>query len=160
MNGHILPVLLLVSSGILFSQELTVHPKIPDDVTQAVEQYCKMDAEGRWIGLNSPVEDNTYFSEEGSNISEGEIIVIKRYTAGVPVGTSGPDGVGYQAGVDYLEWGGIDSFLHFEWGAGHENVPWASRQWKHVMSASTRLVSPRTTHEPAKSQNGPSPGEL
>jgi hypothetical protein len=92
-----------------------------DEVQNIVTQYCKMDAEGRWLGLGYSVDSNDLFSEfqsdDGIPDPHADVIVLEHYVVSDPREDHGPNGyVDYPVRVDYFEWGNIDSFLHFRWG--------------------------------------------
>jgi len=109
----------------LYAQWQIPPQKTADGVKKVVEQYCKMDAEGRWLGPAHRDESNDFFTEFQSNEGSTDVIVLEHYVVGDPHEDHGPNGyVDYPVEVDYFEWGRVDSFLHFTWGAGQQGDVW------------------------------------
>jgi hypothetical protein len=85
-----------------------------EDVKAAVEQFCKMDAAGRWLRPEQWDELRDYFTDVPPWSPPTFISVAKSYRVGDARRDVGAEGkVDYEVEVDYFVWGTVDSLLHF-----------------------------------------------
>jgi hypothetical protein len=86
----------------------------PESPREVVEQFYKMEAEGRWLGPERWDELQEFLTEVGRWSPGVSIAVLRSYDIGDARKDVGYKGVvDYQVEVDYFEWGSIDSFLNF-----------------------------------------------
>jgi hypothetical protein len=124
-----LGVALCLSVLTSYAQWQTPPHETANEVEKIVGQYCKMDAEGRWLGPAHRVETNDFFTEfRSEGVTDADVIVLEKYVVSDPHEDHGPNGyLDYPVRVDYFEWGSVDSFLHFRWGAwgaGKQGAVW------------------------------------
>lgn len=88
----------------------------PEKLKAMVEQICKLDSEGRWLGPEHQVEIHDYFNKEAMPWHPyQEFSVIKGYEiGGMRKEMSAGVGENYQFEVKYLVWGEVDFMLHFK----------------------------------------------
>ena len=93
------------------AQAPTEPQKSPKEV---VEQFCKIETEGRWLGSEHWDELQNFLTDVKAWPPPGSISVLRNYAVGDARKDIGYGGVvDYQVEVDYFEWGSIDSFLNF-----------------------------------------------
>jgi len=81
---------------------------------EVVEQFYKMETEGRWLGPERWGELQDFLTDVSPWFLPGSISVLRSYAVGDARKDIGYGGVvDYQIEVDYFEWGSIDSFLNF-----------------------------------------------
>lgn len=81
---------------------------------EAVERFCKMESEGRWLGPERWDELQDFLGDVGSWSRPDSISVLRSYKVGDARKDIGAGGsVSYQVEVDYFQWGSIDRFLNF-----------------------------------------------
>lgn len=87
----------------------------PERLKAMVEQICKLDSEGRWLGPEHQGEIREYFYDEAMPWhTYQEFSVIKGYEiGGMRKEMTAGVGENYQFEVKYLEWGKVDFMLHF-----------------------------------------------
>jgi hypothetical protein len=81
---------------------------------EAVEQFYKMETEGRWLGPEHWDELQDFLTDIGPWSRPLSVSVLKNYKIGDARRDIGAGGtVDYQVEVDFFEWGSIDYFLNF-----------------------------------------------
>jgi hypothetical protein len=81
---------------------------------EVVEQFYKMETEGRWLGPELWGELQDFLTDVSSWFPPASISVLRSYEVGGARKDIGAGGtVDYQVEVDFFEWGSIDSFLNF-----------------------------------------------
>jgi hypothetical protein len=81
---------------------------------EVVEQFYKMETEGRWLGAERWDELQDFLTDISPWFPNTSISVLKSYEvrdARKDIGAGGV--VDYQVEVDFFEWGSIDSYLNF-----------------------------------------------
>lgn len=125
------------------AQAPTELQKSPKEV---VQQFYKMETEGRWLGPERWDELQDFLSDVGPWSRPESISVLRSYQVGdarKDIGYAGR--VDYQVEVDYFEWGSIDPFLNFKRARGPrgerpaEGEPVEQRMYETVY-LSDRLV--------------------
>jgi hypothetical protein len=93
------------------AQAPTEPQKSPKEV---VEQFYKMQTEGRWLGSERWDERQDFLTDIGPWSPPNSISVLRNYEVGKARRDIGVGGiVDYQVEVDFFEWGSINSFLNF-----------------------------------------------
>src|SRR5438309_6559431 len=81
---------------------------------EVVEQFYKMETEGRWLGPERWDELQDFLTDIGPWFPNTSISVLKSYEVRDARKDIGAGGVSdYQVEVDLFEWGSIDSYLNF-----------------------------------------------
>lgn len=86
------------------------QPSQSEQVKTAVEQFCKMDAAGTWLGSERWNELGDFVDRVGPWHRPLSIAVLRNYRVGTP---QWDNHGGYLVEVDNFVWGTIDPFLHF-----------------------------------------------
>jgi hypothetical protein len=97
---------------------IAADAQVPADPQQSpkevVEQFYKMETEGRWLGPERWDELQDFATEVSPWFPPTSISVLKSYEVGDARKDIGAGGnLDYQVEVDFFEWGSIDSFLNF-----------------------------------------------
>lgn len=79
---------------------------------EVVEQFSKMEVEGRWLGPQYQDELANFLTDAGQPAPPEAVYVLKGYKVGNE-SKRVHEQVSYSVEVDYDEWGEIDSFLNF-----------------------------------------------
>ena len=89
----------------------TEAQKSPKEV---VEQFYKMETQGRWLGPERWDELQDFLTDIGPWLPHASISVLKSYEVrGARKDIGAGATVDYQVEVDFFEWGSIDSYLNF-----------------------------------------------
>jgi hypothetical protein len=109
--------LILAAAFGLFAMSSCRHASTqpPQSPKQAVDQFYKLETEGRWLGPEHWNELQDYFQHVRPWYPPNLIWVLKGYQVDDAKKTLAYlDIVNYEVEVDYLAWGQIDPALHFQ----------------------------------------------
>ena len=84
-----------------------------NEVKAVVQQFCKLDTEGTWLGPERWHELTDFFTSVQSWPPDDSVSVLKNYSLGEAKKSVVDGTVYYEVDVDYFVWGSINSFLRF-----------------------------------------------